>query len=201
MCGIITAAGLSNRMGDFKPLLPWKGHSLIRYQVQTLKSAGCHYVVVVTGYRSKDIEKEFQENDVIIAHNIDYKSGRVSSIKVGVMAAPVDVGAYLFLGVDQPRTVQIISTVVESHGNSGAMVTSPRYQGSGGHPVIFSADLRDQILKISENTNGMREIFEENRHRLNEIHISDRRVKLDLNTEEDYLSAFAEYGVSNSPID
>ncbi|GIS63763.1 MAG: hypothetical protein CM1200mP3_00110 [Chloroflexota bacterium] len=57
--------------------------------------------------------REFQENDVIIAHNIDYKSGRVSSIKVGVMAAPVDVGAYLFLSVDQPRTVQIISTVGE----------------------------------------------------------------------------------------
>jgi len=201
LCGIVTAAGLSNRMGDFKALLPWQGCSLVKYQVQTLKSAGCHYVVVVTGYRAKDIEKEFHKDEVIIAHNVDYQSGRVSSIKAGVMAAPNDVGGYVFLGVDQPRTVEIIADIMKSHDASGALVSSPRYQGSGGHPVIFSSYLRDQILKICEETNGLREIFEENRHRLNEVFMSDRRVRLDLNTEEDYLSAFSEYGVSNSPID
>jgi len=188
-------------MGKFKPLLPWRGYSLIKYQAKVLKSAGCHDLVVVTGYRAQDIENELRDDEVIIAQNIDYESGRVSSIKVGVLAAPDGVEAYVFLGVDQPRTVKIISDILKSHLTSGALITSPRYEGSGGHPVIFSSELRDQILKICERENGLREIFQQNRTRINEVLMSDHLVRLDLNTEEDYLSAFSVYGASISPID
>ena len=58
-------------MGKFKPLLPWRGFSLVKYQAKILKAAGCHDVVVVTGYRSKDVEKELRTEDVIITRNSD----------------------------------------------------------------------------------------------------------------------------------
>ena len=77
---------------------------MIKYQAKVLKSAGCHDLVVVTGYRAQDIENELRDDEVIIAQNNDYESGRVSSIKVGVLAAPDGVEAYVFLGVDQPST-------------------------------------------------------------------------------------------------
>ena len=112
-----------------------------------------------------------------------------------------NVDAYAFIGVDQPRTVKIISDIVVSHFKTGALIPSPRYQGKGGHPVIFSSALRDQILNICEKKNGLREVFEKNRHRINEVKMSDYRVRLDLNTEQDYLSAFSVDGLSTCPID
>ena len=158
-------------------------------------------MVVVTGYRSKDVEKELRTEDVIITRNSDYQSGRVSSVKSGLLTAMENVDAYAFIGVDQPRTVKIISDIVVSHFKTGALITSPRYQGKGGHPVIFSSALRDQILNICEQKNGLREVFEKNRHRINEVKMSDYRVRLDLNTEQDYLSAFSVDGLSTCPID
>ena len=48
---VITAAGMSSRMGEFKPLLPYKGTTMIRYLTELFLDAGAVPVVVVTGFR------------------------------------------------------------------------------------------------------------------------------------------------------
>ncbi len=41
--GLILAAGLSSRMGDFKPLMPLRGKTLIENTIDSLLLCGIHF--------------------------------------------------------------------------------------------------------------------------------------------------------------
>ncbi len=47
--GLILAAGFSSRMGSFKPLLPIGDVTAIERVIDTLKKAGVHHIICVTG--------------------------------------------------------------------------------------------------------------------------------------------------------
>ena len=125
--GILTAAGYSSRMGSLKALLPWKGTTLIRHQVSALKDGGCSEVVVVVGYRSQDIRSELSDQEVVYAENPNYQSGRVSSITAGIAASSTKSRGFVLLGVDQPRTISIVSELLSTHIEHDSLLTSPRY--------------------------------------------------------------------------
>ena len=192
--GILTAAGYSSRMGALKALLPWKGMTLVRYQVTILKQGGCDEIVLVTGHRSEDIRAELFDLEVSFVENFDYQSGRVSSVKEGIKSASSDTNAFVLLAVDQPRTSDIIDSLINSHATSDPIVTSPRFNSKGGHPVVFSSSIKTEILSISEETEGLRSVFEKYRDEMNEVHFEDPIVRLDLNTYEDYEKARVTYG-------
>ena len=48
---VLAAAGLSSRMGDFKPLLPFEDTTIAFHVTSMLKRLGADPVIVVTGYR------------------------------------------------------------------------------------------------------------------------------------------------------
>ena len=181
-------------MGALKALLPWKGMTLIRYQVTILKQGGCDEIVVVTGHRSEDIQAELFDLEVSFVENPDYQSGRVSSVKEGIKSASSDTNAFVLLAVDQPRTPDIINSLINSHATSDPIVTSPRFNSKGGHPVVFSSSIKTEILSITEETEGLRSVFEKYRDEMNEVHFEDPIVRLDLNTYEDYEKARVTYG-------
>ena len=47
---ILTSAGESTRMGSPKPLLAWRGSTLIEYHIRTLLDSGVAEVVAVLGH-------------------------------------------------------------------------------------------------------------------------------------------------------
>ena len=100
----------------------------------------------------------------------------------------------MLLAVDQPRPPEIVARVLGPHLETGALVTSPRYRGRGGHPLIFSAALRDELSAITEKGQGVRAVFRAHADDVNEVHIDDPVIRLDLNTPEDYRLAVARYG-------
>ena len=84
----------------------------------------------------------------IVVENNDYSYGRASSIKSGIRKSHFDTDCFVILGVDQPRNSEIISSLINSHLQSESLITSPRYLGNGGHPIIISSKLRDELLNI-----------------------------------------------------
>ena len=50
---VIAAAGLSSRMGEFKPLLPFVKECVGRHLTQMLARTGVNPHVMVTGYRGE----------------------------------------------------------------------------------------------------------------------------------------------------
>ena len=191
---VLIAAGESTRMGRPKPLLPWSGVPLIEYQTAALVGAGVTEVVVVLGHRHELVAPHVKGPGVRHVVNRDYRLGKTGSIKAGVRSVDAEAHAILLLAVDQPRPSEIISTVVEAHLRAGALITSPRYEAHGGHPLVFSADLRGELEAISEEGQGVRELFRAHRPRVNEVVVDDAIVSLDLNSPEAYEDAKARYG-------
>ena len=59
---------------------------------------------------------------------------------------------------------------------------------------MFSARLLPELKLISEENQGLREVFERHRAEITEVHFDDPMVRLDLNTPEAYESAYQTYG-------
>ena len=65
---------------------------------------------------------------------------------------------------------------------------------AGGNPLIFSASLKGELERISEEREGIREVFRAHRHEVNEVEIDDPMIRLDLNTRAQYEQALKRYG-------
>jgi molybdenum cofactor cytidylyltransferase len=190
---ILTAAGESTRMGRPKPLLPWHGLALVEYQVASLMEGGATEVVVVLGHVYEQVVPRLRGPGVRYVVNPRYRDGRTTSIKAGLARVSPDADAILLLGVDQPRPPEVVAAVIEAHRSAGALITSPRHEGRGGHPIVFSSALRHELEAISEDDQGLREVFEAHRDQATEVEIDDPIVRLDLNTPEDYEEARTRY--------
>ena len=193
--GILTAAGLSTRMGAPKALLPWRNTTLIKHQIGCLLGGGCDHVVVILGHECMDISREIETGfpagaPITMVCNIEYELGRATSIKEGILSAPFYSSGFLLIAVDQPTENHIVSRIIEEHGSVDAFITSPRYKGQGGHPVLFSSKLKPELLNIDDDTQGLKPVFENYRSVLNRIDFDTPLVRLDLNDYETYLKNY-----------
>ena len=78
MRGIVIAAGLGVRMGELgfdlpKCLLPIGDQPLLDWTIRNLRAAGCHHIVVVTGFRSDLIGR----TDIVKVENEDYRNNNI----------------------------------------------------------------------------------------------------------------------------
>ena len=69
---VITAAGMSTRMGDFKQLMQIGGLSMAERVVINFQRAGVRDIVMVTGYRAEEVEKALSRRGVTFLRNADY---------------------------------------------------------------------------------------------------------------------------------
>ena len=187
---ILLAAGESTRMGRLKALLPWQGSTLIEYQVESLLSAGVAEVVVVVGHRADEVGAPVRgRSGVTTVVNLDYKQGKTTSIKAGVRAISGPVRGVLLLAVDQPRPPSVLRPILEAHLATSALIISPVYQGHGGHPMVFAASLVPEIMSITEEGQGMREITRRHSEDIYELPMDNPVVRVDVNSPEDLEGA------------
>jgi CTP:molybdopterin cytidylyltransferase MocA len=181
-------------MGRPKPLLSWHGVPLIEYQIASLVAAGVSEVVVVLGHEHELVAPHVSGDGVHHVVNAEYRKGKATSVRAGLGAVDVAATDILLLAVDQPRPPEIIFTVIGSHVGTDALITSPRYSGRGGHPLVFSARLRGELEAISEETQGVREVFRAHAAEVNEVDIDDPVIRLDINDAEAYEEALRLFG-------
>ncbi len=176
-------------MGQIKALLAWEGQPLLRYQVEQLLAAPLERVTLVLGYRAEDLRVLVPDDPrIIVVVNPDFASGKVSSIVAG--AAVLDAGEdLLILGVDQPRPSNLIASVVVAHQAAKSPITVAAFGGRRGHPVIFSSQLRHELLDISEETEGLRSLVRRHAANVHAVETGDPITLVNLNTPEDYEAA------------
>ena len=191
---ILLAAGESSRMGTPKTMLDWFGMPLISYQISALLNGGCDSVVVVTGASASLMQPILDDTASATAvHNPHYRNGKASSVRAGAAAINRVCDAIVLLAVDQPRPAWVIRRVLDSHYENDAVITSPRHSGHGGHPLVFSAALRDALTSVTEAGQGVREVISERADMVNEVHFESSVVRLDLNTPQGYMNALKDY--------
>ena len=82
---LITAAGMSSRMGDFKPMLNIGSISIAQRVIATFQQAGVDKIVMVTGYNATLLERHLAGNGVVFLRNEAYETTQMfDSVKIGL---------------------------------------------------------------------------------------------------------------------
>lgn len=183
MVGVILAGGASSRMGRSKPLIRAKGGSFMASGIRLLWRT-CTNVVAVLGSRGAEVQRSLEQEfarlvengqlhdelasahqrgaagfEVHFATNAQWKSGMLSSVRVGLrQALALKPRGILVLPVDHPSvgpaTVQSLTEVLalaiqacrpkERPRFSYAVV--PRHRRLRGHPVALSPALAAAVV-------------------------------------------------------
>ena len=179
---VVAAAGLSSRMGAFKPLLDLDGETLIRRGVNTLLRVGVEPLVVVTGRGAAQIAAHLSDLPVETVHNPDYaESQMLDSIKLGLSELQDRADRVLILPGDAPvfseATVRLLLAREED-------MCCPSCGGKKGHPVSIRAGLIPKILAYT-GEGGLAGAMA-SLGTLTLVENDDAGILLDADTPEDY---------------
>lgn len=185
---VLLAAGSGSRIGHKpKSLLELGGVPLIRRQLIALSGAGVDEVVVVLGHHAELIEPVVQDFPVTLVRNLNPDDGQVSSQRLGLAALTGKLDAVIVALADQPLiNAQDITALIGAWKKrpEGTSVVFPRVAGEPGNPVIFSADVREQILHGAANV-GCRQWRQAHPEGVAPFDCDNRRYRVDIDTAAD----------------
>ena len=189
---VLLAAGAGARLGGRpKSLLELGGVPLIRRQLIALSGAGVDELVVVLGHHADLIEPQVTAFPVTVVRNPRPEDGPVSSLRIGLTALSGKLDAVLVALADQPLiNAQDISSLISAWKQRapGSQVLVPQVGGEPGNPVMFSADVREQILAGAANV-GCKQWRAAHPEAVAWFETDNRRFKVDIDTPED-IAAF-----------
>jgi molybdenum cofactor cytidylyltransferase len=196
VAGILLAAGGSERLGQPKQLLEWKGQPFVRHIATTALAAGLAPLVVVSGAEAERVEAALAGLDVVIVRNPSWQRGQSSSVKAGLAALLGNVGSALFLVVDQPQVpVALIEALRAEHAASLAPIIAPQVDGNRSNPVLFDRSTFPDFLELQGDVGG-RAIFA--KHAVTWLPWLDASVAIDVDRPEDYQRLLRQAGRSPS---
>lgn len=145
--GILIAAGLSSRMGDFKPLM-FCGCEPFVTGIARKMARVCRRVVVVTGFRSQDVFRAFHswrcEAPVILVENPLFEQGMLTSLQAGLRAA-TDAEWTLYHFVDQPHIPAGFYPEFSRLLSENFDLVQPLHSGRRGHPLLLGKTLMETV--------------------------------------------------------
>ena len=154
---VVLAAGKSSRMGTNKLLLKVDGKTVLDRLLDALTQS-VDAVVVVTGYNPDLIMKIVEAHGVRIIHNPDYEKGMTTSFKVGLSVVKGADAVFLVLGDQLGLRSELLRRMLATLEDlPGALIVSPIHNGRRGHPVLFNAQLFDEILS---HTGTLKEVVD-----------------------------------------
>lgn len=183
-CGaLIVAAGMSSRMGDFKPMLNIGSISIAQRIIATLRQGGAERIVVVTGHNADMLERHLAKSGVVFLRNEQYRSTQMlDSAKLGLAYLRDKCRQVLFTPVDIPLfTANTVGLLL----NSGAPLACPVCEGQRGHPMLISSALIGKILAY-KGENGLKGAIESCGAPLTLVESDDPGILRDADTPEDY---------------
>ena len=186
---LIVAAGMSKRMGEFKPMLSIGSISVAQRVVATLSQAGVNKIVMVTGYNATMLERHLSGNGIIFLRNEAYETTQMfDSVKIGLRYLLDKCDKVLFTPVDVPLfTAKTVRAILDS----GAPLAVPMCEGQQGHPILIANHLIPEILADSGEM-GLKGAMDRCSVPLSRIAVEDFGTIHDADTPEDF-SALVEY--------
>lgn len=184
IAAVILAAGASTRFGKPKPLLIWRGETLVHRAARLSLEAGLYPVIVVCGAAGRSVAEAVGDLPVRVVENKEWHSGQSTSIKAALNALGEESGGAIFLLVDQPFvSLTLLQALVESHAQSLAPVIAPLVGDRRTNPVLFDRQTFPELLGLEGDVGG-RAIF--GRYPPQWLIWQDDKLPFDLDTPDDY---------------
>ena len=180
---LITAAGMSSRMGDFKPMLNIGSISIAQRIVANFQQAGIDRIVMVTGYNAVTLERHLSGQGIIFLRNENYETTQMfDSVKIGLEYLKDKCDRVLFTPVDIPLfTCDTVIKIMKSRAD----VAKPVCGGKDGHPILISSHLIDIIL-ADGGEGGLKGALSRCTYHIAEIPVDDAGILHDADTPDDY---------------
>ncbi len=187
VAAIVLAAGRSQRMGAFKPLLPFGDTTVVDSCLQNLRDGGVETVIVVVGHRADELRNHLKDSRVVFAVNPDPESEMSASIASGVRELPSETQAVLITPVDHPAVPSKVVSQLIGEWENGHSLVKPTWQERGGHPVLVDLRFKDELLRLDSNL-GLKALFDTHRDQVKRLPVDSNYIARDMDTWEDYAA-------------
>ena len=179
-------------MGRSKQLLPLGDKLLIHHCLDNLFQAGLPDITVVTRHDGEEVREAVSSYSVQITVNTDHRSDMAGSVRCGLSGIPSTTTGVLISLVDHPLVqVSTLEKIGSFHHDNQDRILLPTYLGKKGHPVLFPANLIENIFTMPT----LRDIMRSNTQQIAEIKVDDRGIIMDTDTPEDYQRAIEYYRI------
>lgn len=191
---VILAAGLSERMGTNKLLLPLGNSTVISQFLGQFPFAQFENVIVI--YHDQQVADIARTFPLSLSHNDNPRAGKSHSIKLG-LAATNSLNGILFAVADQPLLKpDSISRLIDTFCDNLQRIVLPEVNGSLANPVIFPAELRSELQEMEEDQGG-RELIRRYPERILSVPCVSEHEFYDIDTLAMYQTVVALWNQEN----
>jgi molybdenum cofactor cytidylyltransferase len=198
IAAVIAAAGFSQRMGDFKQLLPWGEITVIEAVVANLYDAGADPILCVVGHRGNEVAAILAHTGVQIVRNPDYAQiEMLRSYQAGIRAllsssAGSSCGALLALG-DQPHIpADVIRPIIEACRRTPDQIVIPSHQMRRGHPIYLPRRFWNDLLALGPDA-SLRDLMNEQADAIVYVEMETDAIRRDMDFWVEYQRLLQEF--------
>jgi len=179
--------------------MPVGGTTAVGRLAEVCLSQGFDPVAVVVGPHRGPVAHELRGMPVSIVDAELWYEGRTASIHAGLEAIPEDRDV-LFWPVDHPFvSVSTVASLERVRGEDALAVWFiPTFQGRGGHPVLWRAGVRADILDLRGDA-PLRSLLPEFGIQVRRLPVDDPGVVANIDTPEAYRAALDEWEARSEP--
>lgn len=184
---LIPAAGASERLGQAKQLVKYRGKPLLQNAVDLAHSIVPAEIIVITGANVKAVKDTLQMPGIRWLHNPHWSTGMGSSIALGAAAIhPKSTGLMIFLCDQWKLQAQDLQTLAETWRSDSQRIVVAQAEGHYMPPVIFPASCFDELRRL-EGKQGARSLLQARPELLTALPVENAAFDLDSQTHLDEL--------------
>jgi molybdenum cofactor cytidylyltransferase len=197
---VVLAAGTSTRMGGrHKMLLPIGDKPVIRHTVERLLEAAPHEVVVVTGYKGRNVMAALSDLPVTLQPNPRYEEGQMTSAAIGAGALTKATDAVMMcLGdmvlLEPPDYAELVTAYVEKTDRS---IVIPYFNDQRGNPILFASSYVHEVA-VGERRIGCKKLANQYPDDVFRYEVTHDRFTTDMDTLEDYARIVGRLGIGEA---
>ena len=189
--GLILAAGGSQRLGRPKQLLPYGDGVLLDAVLSTARASGFDQIVLALGGAEHAVRQSVDTSGCEVVGNPAFGDGCSSSIAAAIPAVHPDTDVLVLLLGDQPGVrPETIRLLLRERGSAPLAVC--RYDDGVGHPFAFDRSVLPDLAAL-HGDKAVWKLLEQRAADVCEVVVAGP-IPLDVDTEEDYERALAEFG-------
>jgi molybdenum cofactor cytidylyltransferase len=183
--GIVLAAGASERMGQPKLLLPYRGSTVLDATIAAVEASVADRVIVVVGFKAEMIEASMEARRATIARNPDYRRGNMSSLLTAT-ATDGEAEAFVLVPGDLPTIrTEAIDSMIDLWAEEKPWAGVTEYSDRVAHPFLLSRASVESMKEMTGTKVLGRMLIESSDDRVVRLPVAGE-APLDVNTPEGY---------------
>jgi CTP:molybdopterin cytidylyltransferase MocA len=183
---VILAAGFSERMGAFKPLMKLGGRTVVERVIRLFQVCGVRRIQVVVGHRAAELIPLIDRCGVGSVFNARFTEGMFSSVAAGAASLDAAIQAFFVLPVDIPLVrPATLRDLLHAFPHGTMAICHPTFGGRRGHPALIGGHHIRNILEWREE-GGLGALFNRLMRHAIEVPVVDEFIHQDMDRPEDF---------------